>query len=537
MDISKIEAGKLELVEEDYFVQSLLQDVCIVIGGLAKKKNLKFVTQIDQNIPYRLHGAPDEIKEIITNILNNAIKYTNDGSVTLKVDLGEREGNLVKLVISAEDTGVGMRPEDVERVFEKFSKFDSKVNREVEGTGLGMAIVKALLDQMHGTIEVESVYGEGTRITVTLPQEIVDERPIGLVEIGAQDMGEIQQEHLLVSAKVLMVDDNETNLKVGSAILKKYGITCDLAASGKEAVEKAKLEKYDLVFLDHMMPEMDGIETMRALRGINDYYLALPMVALTANAITGVREQMLSLGFEGYLSKPIDFKKLEDILLTLLPKDRIRFVDGQKQLEETDDIWRLQHVLSDVDVQTGLTNCGGSLEDYISILEVVLRYGPKRYEQLKTMLAEEDYDNYVINVHALKSTAANIGARELSQVSAWLEAMGKEKQYDKMKERTGYLLELYQSLLQQIKEALSPKEHQRASEEKEPISNEELQEIIEGTILQLREFSLDEANAILDEMLAFALEDNVRELILQAKESVERTEVEQAITLLMQILL
>lgn len=547
LDISKIEAGKVEMTEEEYYVQSLLEDVSLLIGSLAEKKGLSYQTDIDKTIPYRLKGAVGYIREVLTNILNNSVKYTREGSVMLRVRCRKRTGNELELEFVMEDTGIGMKDEDVKKMFEKFSQFDTKVNRDIEGTGLGMYIVKGLVEQLGGEIEVESVYGQGTKIAVILTQEIVDARPIGEIRLDLLEEEKKDTRSFRTSAKVLVVDDNEINLKVSTAFLEKYGVYADCATSGANAIEMVQQNSYDIIFMDHMMPGMDGVEAMHRIKEMEGgKYQNIPMIALTANAISGVREQMISEGFTDYLAKPIDMKSLERVLLHCLPEQLItKFVPEEEETVVPDCVERMKEILRDLDVETGIRNCGGSKEDYLEVLEVVSRHGSKRVEKLESMIQNEDYENYTINVHALKSTAANIGAMQLSNVAYQQEMAGKAKQYDVVRQNNRSLLYLYVTVLAEIgllrnegilkgqsgidTDIVMPEQNliENKTEEK-MLSATEIAQLLESVEQRIAEFDFAKAEEILREMLQFPMDEQTRLRIETICQELEDLDIETA---------
>lgn len=319
LDISKIESKKIELVEEPYKLGDVLKDTYLIIDTIAKKKDLKFNMYIDETIPSVLYGDPVRIRGILVNILNNAVKYTPEGTVSLKCVQQKIDNDNVRLSFAISDTGIGIREEDIPKLFEKFLRVDKEKNSAIEGTGLGLAIVKGFLELMGGGIDVKSVYGEGSTFTLTFPQKIINDDPMGKIithndkEDAKSSIGDAKYPEL----NVLVVDDNAVNLKVISHILDSYEINVDMAKSGMQSIEMCKEKVYDIVFMDQMMPEMDGIEAMKKIREISDCYAPdghCAIVALTANAIIGAREELFGHGFDDYLSKPIEFNKLEEVL-------------------------------------------------------------------------------------------------------------------------------------------------------------------------------------------------------------------------------
>ncbi len=534
LDISKIEAGKMEIVSEVYYTQRLLEDVSMVIANQAKEKGLQYQAVIEPTLPYRMKGAASSIREIMINIMNNAVKYTNEGEVSLRVNCKWRTGKQIQLEIVAEDTGIGMREKDVKTIFNKFSQYDTKVNSNIEGTGLGMAIVKGLVEQMDGDILVESEYGKGTKITICLTQEIIDERPVGDINLSLKGTEEKEfNQAFITTAKVLIVDDNEINLKVTAGLLQKYDIEADIADSGYVAIDAIKEKDYDLIFMDHMMPGMDGVETMLRIREMdNGKHGTLPIIALTANAIVGVKEDMMMLGFDGYLAKPVDIRKMERVLLDFIPKNKISYVNANvvdMSVTEIDTAEKSEtDILQHMDVALGIENCGGTLDDYYLVMDVVLKYGEKRLDKLRRFLEEKDYLNYTIDVHALKSTASNIGAIELSQMAMEHEQAGKTGDFEFIEANAEALMTLYETVLKEIAavrrkempESLQDVETSDVNEQlADNIANAEstgscetaqaqgsltdakLRSVLENVIDMLDDFETDKAKSILREVI------------------------------------
>ena len=547
LDISKIEAGKTEMVEEVYYTQSLLEDVSMLIDGLAESKGLKYETKIDESIPYQMKGAVAHIREILTNILNNAVKYTKQGTVTLEVVCEERTEERIKLAFIARDTGIGMKQEDLGKLFEKFSQFDTKANRNVEGTGLGMFIVKGLVEQMGGDIQVESEYGVGTQVTIRIEQEIINAQPIGEVKLNLLEQEDEAREKFVVSAKILVVDDNEVNLKVATGFLKKYGVHADCASSGADAIEMVTKNKYDLIFMDHMMPEMDGVEAMQHIKEMDDgKYRDIPIVALTANAIAGVKQQMIEAGFTDYIAKPIALEALERVMLRVLPEEQVRYLaPGEVVLTDDEDTDMLQRILKSLDVESGIRNCGGSTQDYLQVLDVVSRHGGKRAEKLGNLIRDEDYEAYTIDVHALKSTAANIGAMELSKIAYDQEMAGKAKKYDVVRKKSQSLLYTYVSVLAEIDQLKqrgiladdSPDisesekeiwESQANAEDGGRITNEDLMQLLRSVEMLLGEFDFGKAEEVLKELLEMPLDTELRTKLADIRQKIADLDIETA---------
>lgn len=307
LDISKIEANKIEIVNGEYNIYEIIDDLISLAQARMGDKELEFITDIDQSIPQVLYGDSTRIKQIILNLLTNAIKYTKEGKVIFKVT-SIQNSEVCRIIASVEDTGIGIKQESIDKLFTKFQRFDLEKNKTIEGTGLGLAITKKLVELMNGRIMVQSVYGKGSKFTVALDQKIINQQATQKVEVK-------QTEEIidLTGKKVLIVDDNKLNLKVASKLLEKYKCTVEILESGFECLDKIKQgEIYDLILMDDMMPEMSGVETLKKLKEIKNFNIKI--IALTANAITGMREKYLNAGFDDYLSKPINKRELNNII-------------------------------------------------------------------------------------------------------------------------------------------------------------------------------------------------------------------------------
>lgn len=325
LDFSKIESGKMEIVEDEYELMSLLDDVGSIVKTRIGEKELKYIVHINQEIPHRLYGDDNRIKQMIINLANNAVKFTEEGAVTLSVDF-EKEEEQILLTVKVKDTGIGIKKEDMEKIFESFAQADSHRNRSIEGTGLGLAITKNLAELMHGTIQVRSVYNVGSEFSFTVPQRVIDWTPCASVDYKSiREREHENYPHFTASqANVLVVDDNRVNLLVAEGLMQPFQIQVTLADSGKKALQLIKEYSYDLVFMDHIMPEMDGIETTKAIRKMpGEYYQKLPIVAFSANAVNNARELLLTGGMNDFVAKPVEVGELTRALLTWLPEEKV----------------------------------------------------------------------------------------------------------------------------------------------------------------------------------------------------------------------
>lgn len=324
LDYCKIEVGKMEIIPVEYSTKTLLRDIHNLISIKVKEKQLCFKMNIAETIPATLLGDEIRIKQVIINLLTNAVKYTDEGTVTFEVEPVSTCGDNIDLLIRISDTGIGMKPDDLKNLFTEFQRLDEQRNRNIEGTGLGMSIVIHLLEQMNSELKVESEYGKGSTFSFVLPQKIMDSTQIGIWNVSKRTQRSEDKTSPIIQApdaRILVVDDNRTNILVVKGLLKRTGIQVDSATSGKECLEMLAKKEYHLLLLDHLMPEMDGIETLGHIRSMDKKYEALPCIALTANVMSGARERYMNAGFTDFLEKPIIASKLDEMLLAYLPKE------------------------------------------------------------------------------------------------------------------------------------------------------------------------------------------------------------------------
>lgn len=462
LDFSKIEAGRIEIEEGAYSVRGLLNDVVNMVAHIASKKGLEFEVNVDENLPAELYGDVGKIRQVMVNLLNNAVKYTNEGKVTLTV-----RGNLVNdninLKIKIKDTGIGIKEENIEKLFADFERVDTEKNKDIEGTGLGLAIVNRLIQYMGGRIKVSSEYGKGSTFSVCVPQKIIDRKAIGDYKMALEAV-EISEEGIRTAgfvaptAKILVVDDHEMNLLVLKNLLKESKAQVTTCGSGKECIDLMIKNSYDVVFLDHMMPEMDGIETLEQLIKKN-LKKDSKIVALTANAIVGVKEMYLSKGFDDYLSKPIDTRNLEKLLLRFIPESKLKEMDAPKLVDNnkkesisdgTDIIQGnndLESNLNYINQTTGLKYSSESKEMYKSFLQIYCDFAEDKIEKLTNTYECKQWQDYVTYVHSVKSTSLNIGGEKLSKLAADIEEQG-VKYLDGEESRLEYLISSHKELME-----------------------------------------------------------------------------------------
>ncbi|MGN1198790.1 MAG: ATP-binding protein [Acetatifactor sp.] len=490
LDISKIESGKLEILPIKYELFSILNDCYNLTKAKLQEKPLEFEIRVNENLPSWLYGDEVRIRQIINNFLSNAVKYTKQGKVTFCLDYEQKSDEQIRLVISVADTGIGIREEDLGKLFTSFTRIEEKRNRNIEGTGLGLNLTKNLVDLMGGEVIVESTYGRGSCFTARIPQKIVDATPMG-------DFSRRYQQYLSSSdddtlsfsapeAKILVVDDVEMNLKVVKGLLKETQIQIDTATSGRQCLERVKTTRYDVIFLDHMMPEMDGIETLQNMKLLKDNLnREVPVIMLTANAIVGAKEEYIQAGFTDYLTKPIQETELLAMLLKYLPEEHMEVPETEEHMEvpETEEhmevpgteehmevpgteepgmavdtrkseMSRMQQLekLEGIDIRTGLLYCMNDEDFYVEMLGEYLE--SDLMLELEQVFSDEDWGNYRTLVHALKSTSLTIGAVHLSGQAKELETAAKNGDADYIRSHHKAVLEEYSELIGGIREIL-----------------------------------------------------------------------------------
>lgn len=469
LDISKIESGKIVLTDVAYSMKELMKEVISAIIPQINAKHLTFRYLLEKDVPVMLKGDKKEIRHIMSNLLSNAVKYTAEGTILFKVKEIERKDRKTLLEIIVKDTGIGIKEENREQIFDRFERFDVKKNYAVEGTGLGLSIVKDLVQLMDGSIEVESVYGEGSLFRARIWQEVLDERKGESYRGSNCDDIKYTLEQLknavygnrgkrkrrsirFPGAKVLVVDDNQVNLKVASGLLKLYGIDAELAESGEECLNAVKKQTYDIIFMDQMMPGMDGVETLSRLREIKKGNKSTPVIALTANALVGVKEEMLEEGFDDFLGKPMDLTELENVLIRFLKELQEELPEAGR--EETgfaaETAGRYESLIrKGIDVQAGIELCGGE-ESYLEVLKAFVTNAPVQQRSLSQSLKLGDYRRYTVSAHALKSAAASIGALKLSEISRMHEEAGNKENIAYINEDFVNLIEEYGEIVKAI---------------------------------------------------------------------------------------
>jgi len=438
MDVSKMETGKISLLAESYDFEAMVDNLASLARHLASESGLEFRLELEEDLPKCLYGDDARVRQVLLNLLGNAVKYTREGYVLLRVS--KANGNLRFDVV---DTGIGIKDKDIDSVFKSFTRVDTRKNRKVTGTGLGLSICKHLVDIMGGEIKVESRYGLGSTFTVIIPIVLGDESKL-------RHAGERNHIRFTDDLHVLVVDDNRVNLNVTSGLMKVlFGLTCDLVESGAEAIRLIQKNKYDLVFMDHMMPEMDGADTTRVIRSLGEPYKSLPIIALTANAVIGTREELLASGMDGFITKPIRREELQDIMYHRVPKEKqiivphgddpvispaagplpsavLEYNESESNAQDEDeappapvyqiknpDVLALQSV-RELDLMNGLDIIGYDEEMYLESIKILSQLIPQTMDDLHKLLAEKRIDDFKIVAHGIKGSFLNVGAKELA---------------------------------------------------------------------------------------------------------------------------
>lgn len=612
LDFSKIESGKMEIIPEEYEPMSMFHDLSMIFLNRIGEKKVELLYDIDKNMPRKLFGDSQRLRQIVINLMNNAIKFTENGYVKLSVKVSALDEENVKLMFSVEDTGQGIKQEDIGKLFGSFSQVDTKKNHQKEGTGLGLAISKQLVELMNGTIGVTSEYGRGSTFYFEIPQKVLDARCAAKIKevpgqrevVGVKISNEVVKNQLLQlaasydvecievdallekdvnflitdndksvsedvrkrlkeknavlcvlqnpmvenhsngkaailnkplyslnfcqllnheelvfksvaeeelhftapEAKLLVVDDNEMNLKVAKGLLEPFQMQIDTAQNGKEAFQMVQEKKYDIVFMDHMMPVMDGIEATRAIRELPDEaYQKLPIIALSANATAEAREMFLRETMNDFVAKPIKLKEITRCILKWLPEELVEQVDSKDAGDKTA---QKLPVIEGLDVSEGIKNCG-SLKLFMELLGDFYKLIEPKSVKLEKCLADGMIRDYTIEVHALKNTARMIGALELSELFYQMEQLGNANETEQIKERTPEVLALYRS----YKAVLA--EYGKTNENSRQVSIEEMKQTLRRLHDAVDSFDLDEADNAMKELETYAFPEDMQPMLEQ----------------------
>ncbi len=536
LDSSRIDSGRMEIIPVEYELSSLLNDLVNMTGVRANEKKLDFNVNVSQDIPHVLYGDDTRIKQCALNILTNAVKYTEEGGVTMNVSAQKKDEKHIALTFSVEDTGIGIKEEDIEKLYKPFLRIEEERNKNIEGTGLGMNIVLALLKMMDSELKVESVYGKGSVFSFTVVQKVIKWDPIG-------DFSEMYRESVETStnyhesfrapdARILVVDDTRMNLTVIRGLLKATQIQIDTAESGREALSLVSKYEYDIIFLDQRMPQMDGIETLRRMKhSYDNKNHGVPVIMLTANAMSGAREMFLEEGFDDYLTKPINGKKLEKAIAERLPKEKLLPPSDEEPNEsepaEKSPFLAALSAISEISVKEGLDNCLNEeiLKATISDYVVGAKENPAK---ILGFLEKGDIENYTITVHALKSSSGIIGAEALSELAKHLEAMGDAKNIEEIKAKTPKLIEIYKELADRLSAALEGKDasakKDEVAEEEAELSQGEVESALSGVKELVEAFDFDGAADIIKMLSGYRLTENIKKRLTTISDHITKLE-------------
>lgn len=516
LDISKIESGEMELVESEYSLADVIGDEYNLIVNRAKAKELELFVDVDETLPSVYFGDDVKIRQIITNLLTNAVKYTQAGMVTLKVT-GERDEDFENLSVSVTDTGIGIEEEDIKKLNKRFIRFNKEKNKNVEGTGLGISIVKELLRLLGSKLEINSVYGRGSTFGFTIRQCIVSAEPIGVID-PAQDMCDDINDYVAPftasKANILVVDDNTFNRTVFKGLLKGIGCNIDEASSGKQCLDTVSKKKYDLIFMDNMMPEMSGVETFERIKadkcGLN---IHTPIVILTANALAGAKEEFLSVGFNDFLAKPFSPEKLEEMLKKYLPEKLIK-ENRQRPNKKTK---RKQKVvdelpqIDDIDWNIAALHFGDSeqikeaVDNFLEVASSEADYLAEEYEKLSLNIQDDEtYELFRIKVHSMKSSALLVGSVILSGTAAMIEKAAIEKNFQKINDITPYFLEKWREVVYKMQCGFSDGEK---ATEKKKIDVEEVRNLLDKLIASSEELDVHRMDDLISKIKMYAFDE------------------------------
>ncbi len=528
LDFSKLQDRKMEIVPVRYDLSSLINDLINMAAEQAKKKSLTFTVNVDKEIPRILDGDEYHIRQVMMNILNNAIKYTEQGGVTITIGYESVDSYTIQLKCSVSDTGIGIKTEDLELIFQPFEHIESTRKFSSDGSGLGLSIVKQLLELMGSGLKVESVFHKGSTFSFNIKQTVIKWEPIGDYEQAFTSAREHQeraftQTFIAPEAKVLVVDDADVNLLVFANLLKKTKIKIDTASSGVEMLQMVRMNHYNMIFLDHRMPGMDGIEAFHNMKKMTDgLNFNTPVVALTANAVLGARQLYIDEGFSDYISKPVDTVRLEQILLEYLPPDLVIKCSDTQNEEEPDETVETDETsvykkIPGINYEAAITNCG-SEDTFIQALEIFYNTLDKKAGDIERFEREKDIKNYTVLVHALKSAARLVGALKLSDDAKYLEACGDKQDIAEIEAKTPALLSQYRGYKPVLEKVFGKKDEPDMSLPEMSVEDlHEMYSLIKGFAA---DFDLDNIDSMIAETKNYRIPEAERDKFEKVKECV-----------------
>ena len=523
LDFSKVESGKMEIINSNYQVSSMLNDLVNMIQSRASDKSLELILDIDEQLPCELYGDEVRLRQIITNLLTNAVKYTKEGSVTLKIRVTKLENSIGRLDVAVIDTGIGIRKEDQGKLFDSFQRVDEAKNHNIEGTGLGLALTKYLLEAMGSKLLLESEYGKGSAFYFGLEQKIVDDTPIGdyqkMYEKSRQENERYRESFQAPDALILVVDDTRMNLEVCKGLLKKTKVQIDVAESGAECLQMCEQKEYHLILLDHKMPHMDGVECLQRIRqqeeGLNTN---TTVIALTANAIIGAKEYYLKNGFDDYLSKPVQGEKLEQLLCQYLPSELLLSPEEATIASYETMSTEVPEIIG-IDEEDALSYAGESQEEYLKNLKLYLEEYDSKRTQIQEAFEKDDWENYQILAHSIKSTSRLIGANDMSLLAKSMEEAAAKRNAIRIRGDHEVFMDQYERLCQRIKVAVANVVMTSNVPELKPVSKDEMHELISHMKTSVDEFDMSALHDQLEQLIGYDYLKNVKDHMQEAVEN------------------
>ena len=522
LSLSKLEAGQMTLEQEEYSTEQMLEETLHLAKLSASSRGLQLKRDISPKLPCQLVGDEMRVRQMISNFLDFGMKYTERGYVKISVTHKWLNEEQVLMVFQFEDTGAGFSEEEKNCLFDQFQCMDESRERNLESIGLGIAITKRFVDLMDGTVEVSSEPGMGTVFTVCFPQKVADIRSIEQQPWRKHDVfADIDRAFIVPGYKVLVVDDNKINLKVACGALAPYKFSVDEAKSGQQAIDLVKKNGYDMILMDHMMPEMDGIEATDHIRNECGENGKKPIIiALSANAYNNAREMFLNSGFQDFIAKPIDKNELHQMLCKWIPQEQRQSVEGtQETQEKIARAGRAEIYMTGVDVNAVMNAHTGGVDDYLELLELYYMDGSEKAELLEKLVNEEDFKNYEIEVHGLKSASANIGAFEFSELAKSHEFAAKEGEYQQIRDGLAKLLSEYNFLLHEIQRVLQSKGYLKEetvddeAEGKDAMPQEELYQRMSDILSDIENFRSKPAAQKTEELLSENIEKSAKDCL------------------------
>lgn len=477
LDLTKIESGKMELINVRYQPTSLFNDVISMIQFRLEDRPIELVVDVDNSMPCELYGDEVRIRQVLINLLNNAVKYTNCGTITFSARWKKCKGK-ANIEISIKDTGIGIKEDEIHKLFSTFERLDKRKNYALEGSGLGLSICKQILDLMGGTITVQSEYGKGSTFTISISQQIINSKPIQKMSYKPVEIHKNTVNFVAPDANVLIVDDNVVNLKVAEGLMASHRFNIDTACSGEECLALLETKRYDLIFMDHMMPHLDGIDTMRLIKENGEKYgYNLSVIALTANAVAGAKELFMQEGFCDYMSKPINVIRLERILLRHLPKHLV-----QKATKIEEQVQEMEMFIDGVDTIVGAKQANGNITLYKEVLAMYHKETSRLRKDIKELI-DKDMGLFIINIHSIKGSSRNIGALELAELAEELELAARTEDIGYIRRRIDKCIEVIDMVLEGIDkylQSLNKIERSVHKKVKHSLNMEVLQALLEG---------------------------------------------------------